>query len=116
MNFIIVVVKSAICSHGRSHELLTDSIHSEISNACHFEGRKWNQEYENISALVSEGCAEDVCPEMGVNSIKYHPDKDGTYFVPTADDAHYCREYEIFFMENVLFMQYDHLKSFKIVH
>ncbi|OXU17064.1 hypothetical protein TSAR_006674 [Trichomalopsis sarcophagae] len=89
------IVKTSICSHGRSHELLTDSIHTRISDECRFKGRKWNQKYENISALVKEGCEEDVCPEMGVNSIKYHPDKDGTYFVPTGDDVHYCHVSEV---------------------
>ncbi|XP_058794380.1 uncharacterized protein LOC131666051 [Phymastichus coffea] len=84
------IIKTTICSHGRSHEFFTDSIEVKLSGVCTYRGHKWNQKYENIRSLLKEKC-NDFCPEMGINAINYRKqNKDEIYFVPTGDKPNFC--------------------------
>lgn len=79
-----------VCSHGRSHELFTDTIEVKISGNCTYVGHKWDRTYANLTELTTQNCDADICPEVGINAINYHYAQGETYFVPTSESSHYC--------------------------
>ncbi|KAJ8666918.1 hypothetical protein QAD02_008580 [Eretmocerus hayati] len=84
------IIRTAICSHGRSYELFTDSINVKVSGDCQYIGHEWDKTYKNITELVKSDCLNASCPEMGINSILYRTHEKGVFFVPAGDTPPYC--------------------------
>ncbi|KAL7290076.1 hypothetical protein TKK_0015804 [Trichogramma kaykai] len=84
------IVHRAVCSHGRSYEYFTESILDAINGNCALIGHRWNLTYEGSDELLHRSCDQDVCPELGINSINSFPRAAGTYFVPTGSKPLYC--------------------------
>ena len=100
VSFLLTVIKTAVCSHGRSYELFTDSILVKVSGNCTYVGHKWDKTYTKMNELLNTNCNESICPEEGINSINYYPDYIGTYFVPTASTLHYCGTFTFLYKNN----------------
>ncbi|KAJ8666851.1 hypothetical protein QAD02_008513 [Eretmocerus hayati] len=84
------IIQEAICSHGRSHTFLTESIVDSVTGNCTFVGYQWDRSTEHEPSILREKCMKGQCTEMGINSIFYYPKSNGTYFVPTRSSYPYC--------------------------
>ncbi|XP_075978903.1 pancreatic lipase-related protein 2-like [Anticarsia gemmatalis] len=81
------LLAQAICSHGRSYVLFTETLNN---SSCKFLGSPWNLTVAGLYAsLDSNYCKENNtrCPEMGIRATKQYP---GTYVVITKHEEPYC--------------------------
>ena len=88
------MIETSICSHGRSHSFLIESILDATAGNCSFTGHRWDKKSEEIDTLLKQSCSEDVCPEMGIGSINSYPRNGGVFFVATTDDNPFCGKHK----------------------
>lgn len=83
------------CSHGRSHEYFTESLHAAVEKKCTFCGHEWNLSYSGATEILKTKFENrekfPECVEMGINAEKYR--RNGTYFVITGVSAPYCSKF-----------------------
>ncbi|XP_031783896.1 pancreatic triacylglycerol lipase [Nasonia vitripennis] len=91
-----VAIQESICSHGRSHAFLTESVLNAASANCSFVGFQWNRSKKNIPKVSSGKCVNDFCTEMGINSSAFYPNNSGTFYVPTRASAPFCGKIQFF--------------------
>lgn len=88
------VVKWLACSHYRSMELFTESIHT----SCPFRAYKCKS-YTDFDKGLCSYCPPGGCPSMGWNSEDYKQEQQGVYYARTNDASGFCtHHYQIKFM------------------
>ncbi|CAH2068945.1 unnamed protein product, partial [Iphiclides podalirius] len=90
LSFPVARLQQAICSHGRSYLLFTESL---INNNCTFRSHRWNLTYEGVNASLEAACDRIAsCSEMGISAVGGNglPRAKGTYFVLTTEREPYC--------------------------
>lgn len=96
---MLLEIKKTICSHGRSHLYLTESVITAVEKNCTFWAHEWDMSYMGIKKILSTQCedkpADRRCMEMGINAENYN--YNGTFFAMTGSSAPYCRKLTIFF-------------------
>lgn len=92
--FDVSVIQEAICSHGRSHEFLTESLVNLAAGNCTFVGFKWDKKSKEVVKLSKENCGNGFCSEMGINAAGHYPHNSEVYFVPTRETEPFCGTYD----------------------
>ncbi|XP_072935712.1 pancreatic triacylglycerol lipase-like [Epargyreus clarus] len=83
-------IQQAICSHGRSYLLFTESL---INSNCTFRAHRWNLTYEGANASIVAACDRaGSCAQMGISAAggRGYSRARGPYFVLTTDKEPYC--------------------------
>ncbi|XP_023947933.1 pancreatic triacylglycerol lipase [Bicyclus anynana] len=83
-------LQQAICNHGRSYLLFTESL---INSNCSFRAHQWNLTYEGVNASLIAACRRfSSCSVMGINAVgdARETRANGAYFVLTTERNPYC--------------------------
>lgn len=91
--YLCAVIKESVCSHGRSHTFLTESVINLAAENCTFYGYAWDRKTENEGKSLRQTCTNEVCVEMGASSSNNYPYNAGVFYVPTRANAPYCRKF-----------------------
>lgn len=88
---MFTVIQETICSHGRSHALLIESLIDTATGNCTFMGYKWDRTSKPDIEKLKDNCAsKSTCAEMGINSASSYPGDPGIFYVPTGSSSPFC--------------------------
>ena len=87
---IFTVIQESVCSHGRSHAFLIESVVNAATGNCSFVGYKWDRKSKHVGKILNQKCVDGFCTEMGVNSGSYYPNNPGIFYVPTQEKQPFC--------------------------